>query len=391
LEDIHTAWRSVVASTSILRTLFIATLSKDIPVLQIILRATANSENPWVKLKAERAGSEDSWLLRLKIHHALYDGVSLPAIMQKLSRNIQEPGVSRDDEGLSVWSNFAIAQTLQVNKDSRRQFWTEYLHDCKSTRTSDASTYSPERTSVVRRSALPDVSRLRQHAAQAGVSVQSLFLAAYARTLASRQTGSQDSQLVLFGVYLANRDDENSTLEIFPQLNLLPLKVAVNSSDSIVQLAAKIQASIIEVTSHGRSEAGLWEIEAWTGVKVDSFVNFLSLPTSADEPATTTATAITPVEDMAQPASTAEVEDRFDRQMGNVSVRDAFPVSFTSILMLKIRQQLTLAVPQAAIDIETAIRGEVLDVGAFGAKSVLADEPAASALLDEILTFIQQA
>ncbi|CAH0051235.1 unnamed protein product [Clonostachys solani] len=368
LEDIHAAWGSVVTSTSILRTRFIATLSKDVPILQVILRATANSENPWVKLGVKRAESEDGWLLRLKIHHALYDGVSLPAIMQKLSRNIQEPGVSRDDEGLSAWSNFAITQTLQANKDSRRQFWTDYLQDCKSVHSSDASIYSLERTSVVRRSALPDVSQLRQHAAQAGVSVQSLFLAAYARTLASRQTETHNSQLVMFGVYLANRDDENSALEIFPQLNLLPLKVAVNSSDSIVQLAAKVQTSIIEVTSQGRSQVGLWEIEAWTGVKVDSFVNFLSLPTPADDPAT--ATTINPVEEMAQPASTAEVEGRFDGQLGNVSVRDAFP---------------------AAIDIEAAIRGEILDVGAFGAKSVLADEPTAEALLGEILTFLQQA
>jgi hypothetical protein len=50
-----------------------------------------------------------------------------------------------------------------------------------------------------------------------------------------------------------------------------------------------------------------------------------------------------------------------------------------------------LAIPQAAIDLEAAIRGEILDVGAFGAKSVLADEPTAEALLDEILTFLQQA
>jgi aryl carrier-like protein len=103
--DINTlgkAWKALLDETPILRTVFVATGSRATPILQVVVRPSALAPSrfspdgtawtsktsstlsqPYCSLHATRSGGH-SWTLRLKIHHALYDAVSLPAIMDRL-------------------------------------------------------------------------------------------------------------------------------------------------------------------------------------------------------------------------------------------------------------------------------------------------------------------
>lgn len=272
---IESTWMSLVQRTPALRTLFLSTGHRSIPMLQVILREDAPMEDPFLSISFQPDGVK-SWLLRLKIHHALYDGVSLPLIMgrfkQLLGQGIElEDPVNRADS----WSRLVSSSLDEQSRASRRAFWTQYLDgaaavslrlpNCKSKSTE-------ERVSFFERAAVSDTSRLKALCSRHGISIQSVFLAAYARVL-STLSGSDD---VTFGVYIANRGSEQNLP--FPTLCLVPLRVRVSQVFDIFDVASAIQRDIFEISRPENVNAGLWEIKDWTGVVVESFVNFLSLP-----------------------------------------------------------------------------------------------------------------
>jgi hypothetical protein len=89
---------------------------------------------------------------------------------------------------------------------------------------------------------------------------------------------------VVLGIYLANRSHiEHLPTLRSPTLNLVPLLVRSVSSTPLLDIAKQIQQDLQAIGSAENSAVGLWEIAAWTGVKVDTFVNFLRLPNTAEE------------------------------------------------------------------------------------------------------------
>ena len=134
-----------------------------------------------------------------------------------------------------------------------------------------------------------------------------------------------DEQVVVFGIYLGNRSgglDEADVAQTFPRLNLVPLKAVIPPSGSVVDLASAIQRDIGEIGSQGRADVGLWEIHEWTGLRMTSFVNFITLPDS-DVHGNGSAVTLVPVEGV---ATTAE-GSRDVSQIGDLVVRDAYLVS----------------------------------------------------------------
>lgn len=81
---------------------------------------------------------------------------------------------------------------------------------------------------------------------------------------------------MVFGVYLANRSTEEESQ--YPTLCLVPLRVQAAEGLQLAEAAAKIQQNLHDISNVENVSVGLWEIKEWTGVVVDSFVNFLSLP-----------------------------------------------------------------------------------------------------------------
>ncbi|KAL7941360.1 putative non-ribosomal peptide synthetase [Trichoderma barbatum] len=380
VEDIHSAWQSLVDQTPILRTVFIATDSPLQPLLQVILRASHrpvddSAVRPMVKLDVVKR-EDGRAAIMLKIHHALYDGVSISVILNNLSKILQGRTLAVD-QGMEEWSRYTVQPSLEDSRQSRRAFWTSYLQGCSSDSESSATIVAGKhRVSHLRQSAVSDIAYLQTAAREKGISLQALFFATYARILA---TGSSEAitderkKNVVFGIYLASRVDEALPLT-FPALNLVPLRVRLVSNDSILEIAGRIQDDIHLISADGHANVGLWEIAAWTGVTVTSFVNFLSLPDAPSELSNGNSPTIELIpmqnENFAQEAffNRDEEDAMSHRSLLKNPVRDAFPT---------------------AIDIEASIKEKGLDIGIFGSRRRLSDEGAVH-LIDEIVSSLEE-
>ncbi|KAG4254718.1 hypothetical protein FPRO04_02130 [Fusarium proliferatum] len=289
LNGIQAAWDKLVSEVPLLRTCFIPTRSPTIPVLQVVLKSHKLSltQDPPKELSIQAAQplvrarvtlQEDCiWSFRLQIHHALYDGVSLPALLRRLSQ-LLHGSVAVENNGLTRWKDFAVRQASEAAQKDRRAFWKAYLHGtCSSSIAAELQADVKSRISYLNESAIPDVSQIQALSTHSGISLQSWFLAAYAKVLAT-QNNTPDNGSVVFGMYLANRAAASDRLpQVYPTLNLIPLRVDSPIELPLPSLAKNIQRDLHQITSDGRSDVGLWEIDQWTGVQVKSFVNFLSL------------------------------------------------------------------------------------------------------------------
>jgi hypothetical protein len=323
----------------------VATGDRQVPALQVVLKSKASD---LVRLETGKRCEDGTWgRLLLQIHHALYDGVSLPLLMQRLGQGLASSSLpsNNNNNTLDVWKRFTTNPYLSPHYNAKRAFWTMYLSAVEPR--SEARTGYPirrPRVSHIARSAVGDTSLLQRHAAGEGIGVQSFFLASYAKVLFARATsgaGEETAEEVVFGVYLANRQDDHddgassssSSLDAtLPRLNLVPLRVKV--AGTLDSVARRVQRDLGLLTSEGRADVGLWEVEAWTGVRISSFVNFLSLPGDDDEDddghhhyaSSRDHVSLRAVEGV---ASDDEVEKPvYDTlSIGDVVVRDVFPVS----------------------------------------------------------------
>lgn len=291
-EEIQAAWDNLVTEMPLLRTAFVATTSTEIPFLQLILKnhkipfdtkslADPSTSTPQPLVVASLDGvsynEKHTWMLRLKIHHALYDGVSLPALLDRLSQLLDGAAVN-PDQGFEQWRSFTINSTLDIARNKKKEFWTEYLGGVSTTVPTNKTKFDVKAwTSFLQHSAIPDMTKLRELASQSGVSLQSLFLAAYAQSLGFEASPSAHSCIV-FGIYLANRANHFDLPQTYPTLNLIPIKVEAGAGRTIIAIAKEIQEDLHLIASNDRADVGLWEIYKWTGVQVSSFVNFLTLP-----------------------------------------------------------------------------------------------------------------
>lgn len=294
LECIQAAWKTLVSESPLLRTCFVATESKDIPILQVILN---NHEIPLSQDSAVKGPSQPYWVgaslarqegqpwsLRLTIHHALYDGVSLPATMNRFSTLLGTTTSRAEDPQLALWRTFTIGQATPQQRSYRKEFWTQYLKDCHPSAEQNApGSNVGKRTSCLKKSAVPRADRVRALGTQHGISIQSLFFAAYAKAVATQEAGLNENAIV-FGIYLANRTTDHALPPTYPTLNLVPLKVEAPGTKPVLQIATQIQKDIQTISSAGLANVGLWEISFWTGVRIQSFVNFLSFPDTPGEP-----------------------------------------------------------------------------------------------------------
>jgi hypothetical protein len=189
------------------------------------------------------------------------------------------------------------------------------------------------------------------------VSLQALFFAAYAEFLAAEaaRNGREKPDRVVFGIYLANRGEivEESEADAHgPSLRLVPLRVVLGQHGaSLYDIAAEIQRDLHAISSPVNVEIGLWEIKDWTEVVIESFVNFLGVPSvTLEHPpasqdahgeqgvwleAVETATTGTRAGDavLTSKGDNKEEQDGFGPELAGNTVRDAFSVSYLTLLM----------------------------------------------------------
>ncbi|KAI7236424.1 peptide synthetase [Hortaea werneckii] len=329
VSQLHQAWEGLVQRHSMLRTVFYMTGDEEIPVLQVALKNPPPSfhgettkalhgsvhSQPMVDLSVSNA-DEGYDRLSLKIHHALYDAISLPLLMQDFHTLLlqQEPRRS----SITYEDFLALSLPPQVQQ-ARRAFWTNFLSDIKqplrlrqpSSKETELGrkTHTPKsRVEIFKPGLLPSTAELDRTARKEGITVQSLLFAAYAQIYAalaskahqphnsntSNTSSDIETEDLLLGIYLSSRTLLPSLEHLpAPTLNLVPLAVRAPRSKPLVALAREIQRDLERINNSSSSSAedgngeegrgnlssvGLWEIKQWTGREVDTFVNFLRVP-----------------------------------------------------------------------------------------------------------------
>lgn len=388
MEDLQNAWMSLVDRTPVLRTVFASSNSDDHPVLQLILKSAPESfavdgkhssssmPDPMVALKVSK--KEDGFQLALHIHHALYDAVSLPLLMGQLASTLEGSSASK----ASVQLEDAVAPSLtSQSRQARRNFWTQYLSDIKPVSLSGQDKGEKSKVQIYKPAFFTQASSLEQYARKAQVSVQALLFAIYAKVYSSH-AGAGD---VVFGIYLANRSHLSGLDELAaPTLNLLPLLVKSPKSTDIIKLAKQVDSDLRKIGTSENSASSLAEIYDWTGIKLDSFVNFLKLPDTSDESSESNAIAAIDDEWSSERIEVQDVVEPKDfalpQGLKNFKPSEAYQVS--QIIHPEAGTLLTFN-SQHALDVEISLVNDDLNIGVFCLENIL-DLQQAEALVAEV-------
>jgi amino acid adenylation domain-containing protein len=299
LKLLQRAWQALVGANPILRTCVLPASATPFHWIQAILKnvkgfvtdVTGQDERsiievtrvcarkqPYAHLFVSR--TQTGWNLRLQIHHVLYDGVSLPLLIrqyQDLCNGAESPPLSHE-----TFSTFIAGSVTPSALEKRRTFWSGYLGGLAPVlrRLAQPISSPASRTEFFRPALIQDMTRLEGVARKYGISTQAIFLATYARLYASL-TAADKNQDVVVGIYLANRSHQtipkiaDSTV---PTVNLVPLRVCKPWQEDILEVARQIQDDIQAISTPENASVSLLEVAEWTGVRVDTFVNFLKLP-----------------------------------------------------------------------------------------------------------------
>ncbi|KAI0382309.1 hypothetical protein F5Y04DRAFT_52723 [Hypomontagnella monticulosa] len=401
-EGIAKAWSILVAENPLFRTRFAATESAEIPVAQIITnsqsidnttRSPSHTEqgkwtyeeafSPYFFVRVDHL-HPDGARMYIHIHHALYDGVSLPAIMGRfleLCNNISAPTPNVHQPR---WYEFVSDHYSPDIRQKRQEFWTSYLQKADPVRLlaqqqPSAGGEKAQQLAQLRRKAINDVSKLKMTSSAKGTTLQAFFFATYSKVLAALQgTGGhakgEDGQNkdAVFGIYLANRTSfgglENAP---FPTLNIVPLIVRQPLIRPIAELAMEIQKDLLEISNFENAGVGLWEIYNWTGIQIDSSVNFLATP--ADLPIMDTKSSVTMTEVTGE---AGWISETIDSIRGVAQPRE----DFTS------RDEVGNAFMHT-IDVEVAVHDNAMDIGVFCPSSF--SESRAKGLIETLITTLK--
>lgn len=302
------AWSELSSQLPILRTVFCPTEKESVPYVQMVLKSTDNpirwhpepvtrrSEQPAepnkrssmaspVSLSAYESSGEV--IVVLQIHHALYDGVSLPKLMESLGKLYNDPHATIESNlDLGTFIAFTHAHSAE---DKRKDFWKMYLPNGERRHLKSASTApDTKRIELYRPELIEDAGCLERLAKRCGISIQALFIAAWAKIYAGLLSSSEADATVdeiIIGIYLANRSHDLEGLPnlIAPTVNIVPLCVTNPSQGPLIGIAQRVQTDLHEIGRVEYSCVSLIEIKKWTGITIDCFVNFLKLPGENEE------------------------------------------------------------------------------------------------------------
>ena len=268
-ESFSWAITRLIQEVPLLRTKFI---NHDSSIFQVVFRAETQCDGPW---QYQVQTHDDHLVVSLHIHHALYDAVSLNLMTRRLQDLCQ--GHDQEAQPLSDMRPFFAATMARSNSDRVRKFWVDYLPDVSDKHTVLGGTLTSKRNELFATD-LISIGRLEQVARHAGLSVQAIFFAVVAR-IRGHMTAHDGNSIVL-GIYLANRslDIASITNLIAPTCNIVPMKVDVSLGVSLLESARKVQEGLFSISKDEHCGIPLRDVYAWTGVKIDCYVNFLKLP-----------------------------------------------------------------------------------------------------------------
>ncbi|RMY24915.1 hypothetical protein D0865_16364 [Hortaea werneckii] len=446
VSQLHQAWKGLVQRHAMLRTVFYMTGDEEMPVLQVALKTPPPSfqdettkalhggvhSQPMVDLSVSNA-DEGHYHLSLKIHHALYDAVSLPLLMQDFSTLLLQQEPRRSPIKYEDFLALSLPPRVQ---QARRNFWTNYLSDIKqplrlrqpsSIETElGRKTHTPKsRVEIFKPGLLPSTAELDLTARKEGITVQALLFAAYAQIYAaltskthqprhsnsSNTANSMETEDLLLGIYLSSRTLLPSLEHLpAPTLNLVPLAIRAPRSKPLVALAREVQRDLERINNSSSSSSaedgdseqggnlssvGLWEIKQWTGREVDTFVNFLRVPGDEhdDDGGESGRRLVREAGSVAgkkkgegysrvvgpgMGSSSEQQEEVEKRTVGDGTGDDGLPAELKGLERIadaypkKKKKRLTLSLYQSSLDLEAALSPSgSLDVGIFCPEEML--------------------
>ncbi|KAL2911485.1 hypothetical protein HK105_209048 [Polyrhizophydium stewartii] len=284
LESLRAALRAVVQHHAILRTSFVSTVAGGIvqvvrasadaaecvavaaPLAQHLAadkaRGFSLADASWIRaaLVCDPAGSAQHVVVT--IHHALYDGWSLPMIMRDLAAALDGHALEPRPAFRTV-VDFIAAQDAAATE----AFWTQQLAGLEPAQPLSLghSVRTDDEDAPLAQACSTPMAELQRAAQRAGVTVAVVLKAAWAATL-RKFTRSHD---VVFGEVLANRDIAVAGADriVGPLLNTVPCRVVLDDTARAADLVASLQAQHGAVLSH--SHAALVDVQRWAGVQGD--------------------------------------------------------------------------------------------------------------------------
>ncbi|KAL2911472.1 hypothetical protein HK105_209051 [Polyrhizophydium stewartii] len=285
LESLRGALRAVVQHHAILRTSFVSTVAGGIvqvvrasadaaecaavtaPLAQHLAadkaRGFSLADASWIRaaLVCDPAGSAQHVVAT--IHHALYDGWSLPMIMRDLAAALDGHALEPRPAFRTV-VDFIAAQDAAATE----AFWTQQLVGLEPAQPLSLghSARTDDEDAPLAQACSTPMAELQRAAQRAGVTVAVVLKAAWAATL-RKFTRSHD---VVFGEVLANRDIAVAGADriVGPLLNTVPCRVVLDDTARAADLVASLQAQHGAVLSH--SHAALVDVQRWAGVQGDA-------------------------------------------------------------------------------------------------------------------------
>ncbi|KAL2912582.1 hypothetical protein HK105_207890 [Polyrhizophydium stewartii] len=284
LESLRGALRAVVKHHTILRTSFVSTVAGGIvqvvrasadaaecvavaaPLAQHLAadkaRGFSLADASWIRaaLVCDPAGSAQHVVVT--IHHALYDGWSLPMIMRDLAAVLDGHALEPRPAFRTV-VDFIAAQDAAATE----AFWTQQLAGLEPAQPLSLghSARTDDEDAPLAQACSTPMAELQRAAQRAGVTVAVVLKAAWAATL-RKFTRSHD---VVFGEVLANRDIAVAGADriVGPLLNTVSCHVVLDDTARVADLVASLQAQHGAVLSH--SHAALVDVQRWAGVQGD--------------------------------------------------------------------------------------------------------------------------
>ncbi|KAL8789759.1 MAG: hypothetical protein Q9213_001010 [Squamulea squamosa] len=179
--------------------------------------------------------------LRLKIHHALYDAISLPLVLQDLRSTYAQQSIPTRPS-FQAW----ISHLESLDKVASKKFWTQTLHGSSMTYLVQPPTeLQPTSGNICSEEILIRVPMIKTSHGTCASVVQ----AAWALVL-SRITGEQD---IVFGAPNANRDPASfPDVDRFagPCTEYLPIRAQLEGVSKLGSLVEQLQAQGVAAIPH---------------------------------------------------------------------------------------------------------------------------------------------
>ncbi|KAI9064453.1 hypothetical protein FKP32DRAFT_1591881 [Trametes sanguinea] len=213
------------------------------------------SRTPAVRLSFYMNRASGTTYAVLSIHHALYDGISLPVLMRDLERMY-----TKQQQLPSAPLHAILEQIVTIDQTAAREFWTSYLQGFAWQRLLNKSASSP-RAEVTTLTFKQSLSQLQAKAAAQHITLQALLMSAYGYLLGQHVYGHDD---VTFGVIRTGRSlpVDNIETTLCPMITVVPARVRFGTSEPVLQAVQRDIARVSEFEHIPLSRIQKWVPES---------------------------------------------------------------------------------------------------------------------------------